>query len=70
MVYETCFTFQVVEIKLQIEFQEKRKKALNLKRISRKGNCIPFHKKSCIKPDAIVLQNFTHWSLILLVIEL
>nr|XP_021142335.1 LOW QUALITY PROTEIN: E1A-binding protein p400 [Columba livia] len=28
---------QVVEIKLQIEFQEKRKKALNLKRISRKG---------------------------------
>uniref|UniRef100_A0A8C3JIX1 E1A-binding protein p400 n=1 Tax=Calidris pygmaea TaxID=425635 RepID=A0A8C3JIX1_9CHAR len=37
---------QVVEIKLQIEFQEKRKKALNLKRISRKGNCIPFHKKS------------------------
>uniref|UniRef100_A0A8C3C4W0 E1A binding protein p400 n=1 Tax=Cairina moschata TaxID=8855 RepID=A0A8C3C4W0_CAIMO len=29
---------QVVEIKLQIEFQEKRKKALNLKKISRKGN--------------------------------
>ncbi|XP_018863932.1 E1A-binding protein p400 isoform X13 [Parus major] len=28
---------QVVEIKLQIEFQEKRKKALNLKRFSRKG---------------------------------
>ncbi|XP_072207518.1 E1A-binding protein p400 isoform X4 [Excalfactoria chinensis] len=28
---------QVVEIKLQIEFQEKRKKALNLKKISRKG---------------------------------
>ncbi|XP_061865505.1 E1A-binding protein p400 isoform X12 [Colius striatus] len=28
---------QVVEIKLQIEFQEKRRKALNLKRISRKG---------------------------------
>ncbi|XP_035196495.1 E1A-binding protein p400 isoform X14 [Oxyura jamaicensis] len=28
---------QVVEIKLQIEFQEKRKKALNLKTISRKG---------------------------------
>lgn len=40
------FTFQVVEIKLQIEFQEKRRKALNLKRISRKGNCILFHKKS------------------------
>uniref|UniRef100_A0A8C8AR20 E1A binding protein p400 n=1 Tax=Otus sunia TaxID=257818 RepID=A0A8C8AR20_9STRI len=37
---------QVVEIKLQIEFQEKRKKALNLKRISRKGNCSPFYKKS------------------------
>uniref|UniRef100_A0A8C4UM92 E1A binding protein p400 n=1 Tax=Falco tinnunculus TaxID=100819 RepID=A0A8C4UM92_FALTI len=37
---------QVVEIKLQIEFQEKRKKALNLKRISRKGNYIPFHRKS------------------------
>uniref|UniRef100_A0A663DUD6 E1A binding protein p400 n=1 Tax=Aquila chrysaetos chrysaetos TaxID=223781 RepID=A0A663DUD6_AQUCH len=42
---------QVVEIKLQIEFQEKRKKALNLKRISRKGNCIPFHKKSSINSD-------------------
>ncbi|XP_032054718.1 E1A-binding protein p400 isoform X12 [Aythya fuligula] len=28
---------QVVEIKLQIEFQEKRKKALNLKKFSRKG---------------------------------
>uniref|UniRef100_A0A672UWT6 E1A binding protein p400 n=1 Tax=Strigops habroptila TaxID=2489341 RepID=A0A672UWT6_STRHB len=45
---------QVVEIKLQIEFQEKRKKALNLKRISRKGNCIPFHKKSCINSLAFV----------------
>uniref|UniRef100_A0A8C3LQ87 E1A binding protein p400 n=1 Tax=Chrysolophus pictus TaxID=9089 RepID=A0A8C3LQ87_CHRPC len=33
---------QVVEIKLQIEFQEKRKKALNLKKISRKGNCVSF----------------------------
>uniref|UniRef100_A0A8B9FFA2 E1A-binding protein p400 n=1 Tax=Amazona collaria TaxID=241587 RepID=A0A8B9FFA2_9PSIT len=52
---------QVVEIKLQIEFQEKRKKALNLKKISRKGNCIPFHKKYYIKSDAIVLQNFTQW---------
>uniref|UniRef100_A0A7M4FM27 E1A binding protein p400 n=1 Tax=Crocodylus porosus TaxID=8502 RepID=A0A7M4FM27_CROPO len=29
---------QVVEIKLQIEFQEKRKKALNLKKKSKKGN--------------------------------
>uniref|UniRef100_A0A8D0GXN8 E1A binding protein p400 n=1 Tax=Sphenodon punctatus TaxID=8508 RepID=A0A8D0GXN8_SPHPU len=29
---------QVVEIKLQIEFQEKRKKALNLKQKSKKGN--------------------------------
>uniref|UniRef100_A0A8C3PKG9 E1A binding protein p400 n=1 Tax=Calidris pygmaea TaxID=425635 RepID=A0A8C3PKG9_9CHAR len=57
---------QVVEIKLQIEFQEKRKKALNLKRISRKGNCIPFHKKSSINSDAIVLHNFTQWGLILL----
>uniref|UniRef100_A0A803YAJ7 E1A binding protein p400 n=1 Tax=Meleagris gallopavo TaxID=9103 RepID=A0A803YAJ7_MELGA len=36
---------QVVEIKLQIEFQEKRKKALNLKKISRKGNCVSFCKK-------------------------
>lgn len=59
--------FQVVEIKLQIEFQEKRKKALNLKRISRKGNCIPFHKKSSINSDGIVSHNFTQWSLILLV---
>uniref|UniRef100_A0A8B9FEK1 E1A-binding protein p400 n=1 Tax=Amazona collaria TaxID=241587 RepID=A0A8B9FEK1_9PSIT len=33
---------QVVEIKLQIEFQEKRKKALNLKKISRKGNSFVF----------------------------
>uniref|UniRef100_A0A8C8ASP0 E1A binding protein p400 n=1 Tax=Otus sunia TaxID=257818 RepID=A0A8C8ASP0_9STRI len=52
---------QVVEIKLQIEFQEKRKKALNLKRISRKGNCSPFYKKSSINSDAIVLHNFTQW---------
>uniref|UniRef100_A0A8C3NMM5 Uncharacterized protein n=1 Tax=Geospiza parvula TaxID=87175 RepID=A0A8C3NMM5_GEOPR len=44
---------QVVEIKLQIEFQEKRKKALNLKRFSRKGNCIPFHKKYSLNSDDI-----------------
>uniref|UniRef100_A0A8C3GXY4 E1A binding protein p400 n=1 Tax=Corvus moneduloides TaxID=1196302 RepID=A0A8C3GXY4_CORMO len=50
---------QVVEIKLQIEFQEKRKKALNLKRFSRKGNCIPFHKKYSLNSDVIVLYNFT-----------
>uniref|UniRef100_A0A674IGL1 E1A binding protein p400 n=1 Tax=Terrapene triunguis TaxID=2587831 RepID=A0A674IGL1_9SAUR len=31
---------QVVEIKLQIEFQEKRKKALNLRKSSNKGNCV------------------------------
>uniref|UniRef100_A0A803V928 E1A binding protein p400 n=1 Tax=Ficedula albicollis TaxID=59894 RepID=A0A803V928_FICAL len=42
---------QVVEIKLQIEFQEKRKKALNLKRFSRKGNCIPFNKKYSLNSD-------------------
>uniref|UniRef100_A0A8B9CHA2 E1A binding protein p400 n=1 Tax=Anser brachyrhynchus TaxID=132585 RepID=A0A8B9CHA2_9AVES len=46
---------QVVEIKLQIEFQEKRKKALNLKKISRKGNCISFHKKFNINALAFVL---------------
>uniref|UniRef100_A0A8D2M3G0 E1A binding protein p400 n=1 Tax=Zonotrichia albicollis TaxID=44394 RepID=A0A8D2M3G0_ZONAL len=52
---------QVVEIKLQIEFQEKRKKALNLKRFSRKGNCIPFHKKYSLNSDDTVLYNFTQF---------
>uniref|UniRef100_A0A669PDY4 E1A binding protein p400 n=1 Tax=Phasianus colchicus TaxID=9054 RepID=A0A669PDY4_PHACC len=46
---------QVVEIKLQIEFQEKRKKALNLKRISRKGNCVSFCKKFGINSAAVSL---------------
>uniref|UniRef100_A0A8C0V3D6 E1A binding protein p400 n=1 Tax=Cyanistes caeruleus TaxID=156563 RepID=A0A8C0V3D6_CYACU len=50
---------QVVEIKLQIEFQEKRKKALNLKRFSRKGNYIPFHNKYSLNSDDIVLYNST-----------
>uniref|UniRef100_A0A8C9MQH6 E1A binding protein p400 n=1 Tax=Serinus canaria TaxID=9135 RepID=A0A8C9MQH6_SERCA len=49
---------QVVEIKLQIEFQEKRKKALNLKRFSRKGNCIPFHKKCSLNSDDIICICF------------
>uniref|UniRef100_A0A663DUL2 E1A binding protein p400 n=1 Tax=Aquila chrysaetos chrysaetos TaxID=223781 RepID=A0A663DUL2_AQUCH len=60
---------QVVEIKLQIEFQEKRKKALNLKRISRKGNCIPFHKKSSINSDGIVSHNFTQLAFIFILVE-
>uniref|UniRef100_A0A803Y7F9 E1A binding protein p400 n=1 Tax=Meleagris gallopavo TaxID=9103 RepID=A0A803Y7F9_MELGA len=46
---------QVVEIKLQIEFQEKRKKALNLKKISRKGNCVSFCKKFSVNSLAFVL---------------
>uniref|UniRef100_A0A8C2YGI8 E1A binding protein p400 n=1 Tax=Coturnix japonica TaxID=93934 RepID=A0A8C2YGI8_COTJA len=46
---------QVVEIKLQIEFQEKRKKALNLKKISRKGNCVSFCKKFSLNCLAFVL---------------
>uniref|UniRef100_A0A8C4USG0 E1A binding protein p400 n=1 Tax=Falco tinnunculus TaxID=100819 RepID=A0A8C4USG0_FALTI len=49
---------QVVEIKLQIEFQEKRKKALNLKRISRKGNYIPFHRKSTELPLEDLLKMY------------
>uniref|UniRef100_A0A803YDU5 E1A binding protein p400 n=1 Tax=Meleagris gallopavo TaxID=9103 RepID=A0A803YDU5_MELGA len=44
---------QVVEIKLQIEFQEKRKKALNLKKISRKGNCVSFCKKFSVNSAAL-----------------
>uniref|UniRef100_A0A674HKE3 E1A binding protein p400 n=1 Tax=Taeniopygia guttata TaxID=59729 RepID=A0A674HKE3_TAEGU len=52
---------QVVEIKLQIEFQEKRKKALNLKRFSRKGNCFPFNKKHSLNSDDIVLYNITQF---------
>nr|XP_060641644.1 E1A-binding protein p400 isoform X9 [Anolis sagrei ordinatus] len=38
---------QVVEIKLQIEFQEKRKKALNLKRHSKRGKDIR-HLEDCL----------------------
>uniref|UniRef100_A0A8C5JJN6 E1A binding protein p400 n=1 Tax=Junco hyemalis TaxID=40217 RepID=A0A8C5JJN6_JUNHY len=49
---------QVVEIKLQIEFQEKRKKALNLKRFSRKGNCIPFNKKYSLNSDDTICICF------------
>uniref|UniRef100_A0A8B9R2P1 E1A binding protein p400 n=1 Tax=Anas platyrhynchos TaxID=8839 RepID=A0A8B9R2P1_ANAPL len=49
---------QVVEIKLQIEFQEKRKKALNLKKISRKGNCILFHKKFNINDYASRVHSY------------
>uniref|UniRef100_A0A8C2UDM3 E1A binding protein p400 n=1 Tax=Coturnix japonica TaxID=93934 RepID=A0A8C2UDM3_COTJA len=46
---------QVVEIKLQIEFQEKRKKALNLKKISRKGNCVSFCKKFSLNSFVLIL---------------
>uniref|UniRef100_A0A8B9ZCM8 E1A binding protein p400 n=1 Tax=Buteo japonicus TaxID=224669 RepID=A0A8B9ZCM8_9AVES len=51
---------QVVEIKLQIEFQEKRKKALNLKRISRKGNSeLPLEDLLKMYEGAFA-ENF-HW---------
>uniref|UniRef100_A0A8C3SZI5 E1A-binding protein p400 n=1 Tax=Chelydra serpentina TaxID=8475 RepID=A0A8C3SZI5_CHESE len=36
---------QVVEIKLQIEFQEKRKKALNIRKSSNKGSCFSLLKR-------------------------
>uniref|UniRef100_A0A7M4FPT1 E1A binding protein p400 n=1 Tax=Crocodylus porosus TaxID=8502 RepID=A0A7M4FPT1_CROPO len=42
---------QVVEIKLQIEFQEKRKKALNLKKKSKKGNYIYWRGRTRIQSD-------------------
>uniref|UniRef100_A0A8U8BNA8 Uncharacterized protein n=1 Tax=Geospiza parvula TaxID=87175 RepID=A0A8U8BNA8_GEOPR len=51
---------QVVEIKLQIEFQEKRKKALNLKRFSRKGNSeLPLEDLVKMYEGAFA-ENF-HW---------
>lgn len=33
-------SYQVVEIKLQVELEEKRKKALNLQKVSRKGTVL------------------------------
>uniref|UniRef100_A0A8C2U883 E1A binding protein p400 n=1 Tax=Coturnix japonica TaxID=93934 RepID=A0A8C2U883_COTJA len=60
---------QVVEIKLQIEFQEKRKKALNLKKISRKGNCVSFCKKFSLNCVA-VSHNFIRWlAFVLILVE-
>uniref|UniRef100_A0A8C5XAF6 E1A binding protein p400 n=1 Tax=Malurus cyaneus samueli TaxID=2593467 RepID=A0A8C5XAF6_9PASS len=49
---------QVVEIKLQIEFQEKRKKALNLKRFSRKAE-LPLEDLVKMYEGAFA-ENF-HW---------
>ncbi|XP_042297477.1 E1A-binding protein p400 isoform X17 [Sceloporus undulatus] len=43
---------QVVEIKLQIEFQEKRKKALNLKRHSKRGKYIRHIEDSLLEKEA------------------
>uniref|UniRef100_A0A8D2L8E0 E1A binding protein p400 n=1 Tax=Varanus komodoensis TaxID=61221 RepID=A0A8D2L8E0_VARKO len=48
---------QVVEIKLQIEFQEKRRKALNLKRHSRKEMEDHVAEKELLQKDTILIDS-------------